>query len=102
MDKLTVRACMTHAPHTIGVDQPLSTALEIMRAHRIRHLPVLSEGRLVGLLSERDILLVQSMTRERSTKVTVEDAMSPDPFTLSPDSSLEWVVLQMAEHKYGS
>ncbi|HZS42142.1 MAG TPA: CBS domain-containing protein [Polyangia bacterium] len=28
--------------------------------------------------------------------------MTPDPFTITPDSSLEWVALEMAEHKFGS
>jgi acetoin utilization protein AcuB len=102
MDKLTIRACMTRAPHTIGADQPLTVASALMRAHRIRHLPVLSEGRLVGLLSERDIALVQSMPGVKPGRVIVEEAMSQDPYTISPDSSLEWVVMQMAEHKYGS
>src|SRR5689334_20256655 len=46
MDKLTIRACMTHAPQTIGVDQTLTVASEMMHAHHIRHLPVLSEGTL--------------------------------------------------------
>jgi acetoin utilization protein AcuB len=100
MDKLTIRNFMTISPHTIGVDQPLRVAAELMRAHRIRHLPVLSDGKLVGILSQRDLDLALGMTGVAG-KLPVEDAMTPDPFAISPESSLEWIVMEMAEHKYG-
>ena len=99
MKKLTIRAYMSPAPHTIGADQPLSVAAEIMRANKIRHLPVLSDGELVGLLSDRDLSLVAGSA---GLKTVVEEAMSPEVFKLSPDTSLEWVALEMAQHKYGS
>ena len=40
---------MTPMPHTIGYDIPLKTALEMMRNHGIRHLPVQKGGKLVGV-----------------------------------------------------
>jgi acetoin utilization protein AcuB len=101
MDKLTLRACMTPSPHTIGADQPLRVAVEVMRAHRIRHLPVLSDGKLVGLLSQRDLDVALAFPGD-SQSLKIEDVMAPDPLRLSPDSSLEWVVMEMAEHKFGS
>jgi acetoin utilization protein AcuB len=51
----TVDKYMTSHPHTIGVDQPLSLAHKIMTEFRIRHLPVLDGGKLVGVISDRDL-----------------------------------------------
>jgi acetoin utilization protein AcuB len=102
VDKLTIRAFMSPSPHTIGVDQPLRVALEIMSAHRIRHLPVLANGQLVGILSSRDLEVACAMADVDPSKVTVEEVMTPDPFTIEAESSLEWIAMEMAEHRYGS
>ncbi len=102
MNKLTVREFMTAGPHTIGADQPIAAANRLMREHRIRHLPVLDGDRLVGILTSRDLQLIESLPGVDSLVMTVEEAMTPDPYTIGPDSSLEWVALEMAEHKYGS
>jgi CBS domain-containing protein len=57
----TVQKYMTTAPHSIGTDQPLARAHEMMRSLDIRHLPVLSGGQLVGMLTDRDLALIESM-----------------------------------------
>jgi CBS domain-containing protein len=51
-----VRAVMTPAPFTIAPDAPVQTAVRLMRAEKIGCLPVVDDGRLVGLLSESDCL----------------------------------------------
>jgi acetoin utilization protein AcuB len=96
-----VRDFMSCAPHSIGRDQPLSLAHERMRASGIRHLPVLEGGKLVGLLSQRDALFVETLRDVDPATVPVEDAMSVDVYVTSPDASLVEVASTMAEHKYG-
>lgn len=61
MSELTVDRVMTHCPHAIGHDQPLSTAHEMMRCYGIRHLPVLEGGKLAGMLSQRDLTAVDGL-----------------------------------------
>lgn len=50
-----VQKYMTHVPKSIGYDQTLEQAREVMHTLRLRHLPVLQGGKLVGILSDRDI-----------------------------------------------
>jgi acetoin utilization protein AcuB len=91
---------MTPSPHTIGRDQPLDLALEIMGKHHIRHLPVLDGGALVGILSERDVRLVESISSADETTL-VEEAMTPEPYMVPADAPLPDVVEEMIAHKYG-
>lgn len=93
---------MTTSPHTVGIDQPLTTAHRLMRDNRIRHLPVLQGGKLVGMLTERDLALIETLKDVDPAKVTVEDAMTPTPYTVAPTAPLDEVVSTMAEHRYGS
>ena len=97
-----VRDYMSAHPHSIGVDQTLARAHEMMREHAIRHLPVLSGGKIVGVLSLRDLHLVETLADVDPEEVTVEDAMSADPYTVPPNKPLVEVASEMAEHKYGS
>ena len=94
-----IKDVMTIAPHTIGIDQPLTMADEMMREFRIRHLPVQKRGALVGIITDRDVKLAS--TFEGIGKLRVEDVMLPDPYTVQEDASLGEVAKKMAEHKLG-
>lgn len=92
---------MTTLPHTIGADQSLGKAAKMMAEYRVRHLPVLSAGKLVGILSDRDIKLVESFKDVDPEKVQVSEAFSPEPYVTSPTASLAEVCEIMASKKYG-
>jgi acetoin utilization protein AcuB len=98
----TLREVMTESPHTIGKDQPLEKASQVMRDAGIRHLPVLDGGQLLGIVSTRDIYLVETLQDVDAAKVSVEEAMSAEPYSVAPDAPLEEVAAEMAEHKYGA
>jgi acetoin utilization protein AcuB len=102
MEKTPIRDFMTPAPFTIGADQPLTIASELMRARRIRHLPVLRGGQLVGILSQRDIQLIAGLPAVDLAEVPVEDAMSNNVYSVSPDTPVAEVAAEMAAHKYGA
>jgi acetoin utilization protein AcuB len=93
---------MTPGPHTITRRRSLSTAQELMRTQRIRHLPVLEAGQIVGLLSQRDLLLVETLPGVNPTDVRVEEAMVMDVVTVAPDAPVGEVVESMLERKIGS
>jgi len=94
-----VQKYMTPMPHSVGLNIPVKTAFSMMREHRIRHLPVQEGGKLVGILTDRDVKLASSFVGPG--ELTVEDVMTPDPYTVTPDVAIDHVVTEMAEHKYG-
>lgn len=98
-----IEKVMTAMPHTINKDLPIHMGLDMMKKHGIRHLPVADNGKLIGVLTERDIRLAMTFNNAPGFKgeSKVEDVMMPDPYTTTPDASLDEVVLEMAEHKYG-
>jgi acetoin utilization protein AcuB len=93
---------MTRSPHSVGADQTVGFARQLMRAHRIRHLPVLQAGQLVGMLSDRDIYWIETLKDAEGDKLLVEEAMSPAPFAVAPNAPLADVARDMAERKVGS
>jgi acetoin utilization protein AcuB len=98
----TIQKYMTTTPYTVRPDLALAAADKIMHEHNIRHLPVLNSGQLVGLLSQRDIRLIESFKDVDIKEVQVVEAMSPEVFEVAPDAPLDEVVLAMAAKKFGS
>jgi acetoin utilization protein AcuB len=97
-----VRKFMTTSPRTIGADQTMAHAHVVMREHRIRHLPVLAGRHLVGVLSDGDLHLVETLRDVDPNEVRVEEAMTDTVYTVSPETPVDQVVREMARHKYGS
>ena len=93
---------MTRAVHTIGTRSPLSEAHRLMNEHAIRHLPVLEGETLVGVVSMRDLHLIETLKGVDPEEVNVEEAMSRDAYTVPPGTPLVEVARTMAMHKYGS
>ncbi|MBX3017076.1 MAG: CBS domain-containing protein [Bdellovibrionaceae bacterium] len=96
-----VQKYMTYVPKSIGFDQTIAQAQEMMKTLRARHLPVLDGGKLVGLLSDRDVNLVLQFNDVDPKTLKVEEAYTPDPYFTAPTTPLSEVVAHMAEKKYG-
>lgn len=97
----TIQKYMTAMPHTIGKDQTLANAEKMMANYKVRHLPVLEGGQLVGILSDRDVRLVESFRDVDPEKVTVAEAYSSDPYIVKPSAPLNEVCEEMASKRYG-
>jgi len=98
MMKKTIEMEMTAHPHSINGDLSLAQAEREMKALGVRHLPVLKAGRIVGMLSDRDVKLMEKFIGS----FTVEDAMTPDPYVVEPSAPLALVAETMAAHRFGS
>jgi acetoin utilization protein AcuB len=96
----SVGAYMTKAPHTIGVEQSLAAARQLMSENRVRHLPVLHGGELVGVLSNREVASFEVLPG--SSRLTVEEAMVPDVYVTADDAPLAFVAEEMARRHVGS
>jgi acetoin utilization protein AcuB len=63
---------------------------------------VLERGHIVGEVSQRDLLMIESLPGVNPTEVQVEDAMVENVFTVSPDTPVARVIDGMIERKLGS
>jgi acetoin utilization protein AcuB len=93
---------MTAQPWTIERDATLAEAYRLMRDHGIRHLPVVDSGDLVGVVSERDLHLLETVADIALAQIPVSKAMHERPFVVTSDAMLDEVAEIMADHKYGS
>ena len=93
---------MTIVPCTISANASLTEAHRIMRARQIRHLPVLRDNRVVGIVSVHDLHLVETFKDVDLDEVLVEEAMSDEVFFASPEDGLDLVAATMAARKLGS
>ena len=107
---MKVKDIMTKEVATLGLEDELSLANDIMRLGRIRHLPVVSGETLVGIISERDLFrssLAQALgygnkdTREVMKTLHIKDVMVKQVTTVSPELELKDAVGLMVERKIG-
>jgi CBS domain-containing protein len=101
---------MTTEVHTLAPDDSLQDARQLMANHNVRHIPVVAEDqRLVGLLSQRDvlaaadsILLPQSGETEAiESRIAISSVMTLDPTTTDEHASLRGAALHMQHHHIG-
>ena len=108
---MLVRERMTVNPFTITENTPIFEASELLRKNNISRLPVVKDGKLIGIITREDFLKVTpSVATTLSVwelnyvlaKVQVKDGMSKNPFTISPDATLEEAAMIMREKKVGA
>lgn len=100
-ETLLIASVMSPSPFTIGPKQNLRFAREQMAVHGVRHLPVQDGGRLIGVLSERDINLAVAMDKVEPEQILVRDAISAEPFIVTPDTPVHVVARRMAHERIG-
>ncbi|MCO6449268.1 MAG: CBS domain-containing protein [Caldilineales bacterium] len=107
---MLVRDVMTPDPITIGPNQSIGTALAKMRRGGFRRLPVLEHGRLVGMITDRDLRLAMNspyVLREGwydsylMEHIEVRSCMTPNPVTVTPDMPLTEAVVLLQSQKFG-
>ncbi|MBV1858114.1 MAG: CBS domain-containing protein [Nannocystaceae bacterium] len=101
MTDLKIGRYMSPLTLSIGVEQSLKTAAAKMTEHKVRHLPVLDGGRLVGVLSERDVHWLASLGTDTSS-IAVSEAMSDIPYIVPAETLARTVVQKMHADRLGS
>jgi len=103
---LLVRDSMTQEVVTVAPETTAVEALALCRGNRIRHLPVLQGGRLVGVISDRDLraatpALGDPARAEALDLIRVADEMARDVATARPEDPIEDAAMAMYERKIG-
>lgn len=107
---MVVRQIMTSPVVSVDADASLGTALHLMHAGNFRRLPVLQDGRLVGIITDRDLRLATNSPLVLSEKwysdfildsIKVKSCMTADPVTISPETSILAAAKLMRERKFG-
>lgn len=95
---------MTPFPYSVDADAPIDDAVEFMRRHKIRHLPVMTKGQLTSVVSDRDIKLVlgPDFAYPNSRELKVRDAMVKDCYIVDLATPLDAVLRHMATERIGS
>ena len=96
-----ISSYMTKAVHTIGADQTLEHAKKMMYTYGIRHLPVLDSGKLVGILSDRDIKLAYAIDGASAAKSTTGDSCTSESYSVPGTQDLKSVATTMAARTIG-
>ena len=100
---------MTCPVVTVNEDQSLRDAIALMQRHRIRHLPVVSSGGMVGILTDRDVKratpsLLTGVSQEEYDQVLNEthvgQVMTRNPFTVTPSTNLRDAVKILLDRRF--
>jgi len=106
-----VREIMTTAPVTVGPEDSLQHALDLLEKYQIHELPVAEHGRLIGIVTDGDLKLMtpayplfptQEEIRQALRDLKVAEAMTVEPITISPEATLLEATTQLYERSIGS
>jgi CBS domain-containing protein len=95
----SVRETMTANPRSIETSASVVEAARLMRAEHIGSLPVVKDGRLVGMITDRDLALRVVAEGADPESVTVGEVASHDTVTAQPDQDLDEALRLMAHHQ---
>jgi len=108
---LRVRDVMTRDPKTLGRNDQISLADDLMKQERIRHLPVLDDdGELVGIVSQRDMFrgalahalgYGETAQRRMLGLLVVKEVMTTQVVTVEPDAPITDAARTMVDRKIG-
>ncbi len=108
---LTVNELMTAIPNTVTPRSTLRQVIELMKTQNCRQLPVLDNGKLVGIITDRDVRLVMNsplvlhgrwQDDQILDNVSAENCMTPDPMTVSPDTPAYHAANLLSIYKFGA
>ena len=102
---------MSRSVVTLTLEQTLREAINLLQSKHIRHLPVVGDSKVVGIVTDRDVKratpsLLSGIDREEYERVlkttTVAHFMTREPLTVTPDTRLKAAVKIFLERKVGA
>lgn len=107
---MLVKERMNAKPVTLSPDDTLRKARDLIKERGLRRFPVVEGGKLVGIVTDRDVRqadMSSAVVQERRyveyilDRIQVRGIMTPDPITVTPDTSLEEAARLILENKIG-
>lgn len=95
-------AVMTAFPYSVDWEDSVVAAVDMMQAHNIRHLPVMREGRIHGMVSDADLRMAMSLRPGSEGELNVGLVCSKHPYVVELDAALDEVAMELAERQIGS
>ena len=83
-----------------GPDQTVLDVARLMVDHNIGAVPVLSQGQLVGIFSERDLMNRVVVPGKDPARTLVREVMTEDPLTVTPNDEVETCMTLMRRHSF--
>ena len=108
---LSVNDLMTPIPDTVTPQTTLRQVIEVMKSQGCRQLPVMDQGRLIGIITDRDVRLVMNsplvmhgrwQDEEILDTMTADACMTPNPMTVSPDTPAYQAANMLSIYKFGA
>src|SRR5207237_2984933 len=108
---MLIQDVMSRSVITLAPTQTLRDAVELLRSKHIRHLPVIEDGRLIGIVTDRDVKratpsLLSGVDRDEYDRVLDEtkiaQIMTREPMTVTPESELKAAVKVFIDRKVGA
>lgn len=95
---------MTPFPYFVDADETVERVERLMEEHKIRHIPVQQNGKVVGIVSERDLrhIAIRSLPKEKKEQIRAREVMVSNPYVVTFDIPLNKVTKEMARRHIGS
>jgi acetoin utilization protein AcuB len=107
---VTVNDLMTVIPSSVTPNTPIRTVIGVMKTEGCRQLPVLENGKLVGMITDRDLRLIMNspvvlhgrwQDEELLDSISAESCMTPNPITVTPTTPAYRAAEMLSIYKFG-
>ena len=95
---MKIKDIMTKAPACCAPDTKLEDVTKLMLLHNCGEIPVVDNGRLVGVVTDRDIACRGFATGKNPLDVSAKTIMTPNPHTIGADSDVDLALALMEKH----
>jgi acetoin utilization protein AcuB len=94
---MLVKNCMTPNPITITLKEDAKIAFHLLKKHGFRQFPVVKDGKLIGIVTDRDLRAALSQP-----DLTVDDVMTSNPVTILEDATVEEAARIISDRKFNA
>lgn len=98
---ISVEEFTTPSPVTATAEETLEELYDLMQLYDIRHIPIVKNERVIGIVSDRDLKLAAGLSIREKILIQASDLMVANPVTVNAGASLDEVAFEMSQKKIG-